>query len=81
MRCLHMTTRPCCSCQDLACVRRFLDSTSIRAMHFLRRYPAARLAALLYILFLHLFVWMLLSHLQNAAIARASKDLDIRHGR
>lgn len=60
---------------------RFLDTTSISAMHFLRRYPAARLAALAYILFLHLFVWMLLSHLQNAAIARASEPhLDIRNG-
>ena len=41
----------------------------------------ARLVALLYIMCLHVFLWMLLSHMQNAAIAASTQpDMDIRHG-
>lgn len=47
---------------------RFLDATTLTAVRFLRQYPLGRLAVFGYIVFIHLFVYLLIHHLQQRAM-------------
>ena len=51
----------------LAC--RVLDSSSAASVTFLKRYPLGRLGVLVYLLCLHLFVWLLIHRMQRVAMA------------
>jgi hypothetical protein len=45
-----------------------LDATTLTAVRFLRQYPLGRLLVFAYAIFIHLFVYTLIHHLQQQAL-------------
>ena len=45
-----------------------LDATTLTVVRFLKQYPLGRLVVLAYAIFIHLFVYTLIHHLQQQAL-------------
>jgi hypothetical protein len=54
------------------CAGRGLDVTASTFVRVLRQYPLGRLAVFCYVLFIHLFVYVLISRLQHRALSELS---------
>ena len=48
---------------------RVLDATASTAVRILKQHPLGRLAAFAYIIFVHLFLWVLIQQLQHHALS------------
>lgn len=55
------------ACWEVALCR-MLDATTLTVVRFLRQYPLGRLVVLAYAVFIHLFVYTLIHHLQQQAL-------------
>ena len=48
---------------------RLLDATASTAVRILKQHPLGRLGAFLYIIFIHLFLWVVIQRLQHKALS------------
>ena len=55
-----------CSCLLSCC--RFLDATASAFVRLLRQYPLGRLVIFLYIVFVHVFIYILINRLHSYAL-------------
>ena len=48
---------------------RLLDATASTAVRILKQHPLGRLGAFVYIVFIHLFLWVVIQRLQHMALS------------
>ena len=48
---------------------RLLDATASTAVRILKQHPLGRLGAFVYIIFIHLFLWIVIQRLQHKALS------------
>lgn len=58
-----------------------MDRTTLTAVRFLRQYPLGRLLIFVYIVFIHLFVYLLIHNLQQKALHVEHSALQMQKGR
>ena len=61
-----MVLMPHCFCLLSCC--RFLDATASAFVRLLRQYPLGRLVVFLYIIFVHVFIYILINRLHSYAL-------------
>ena len=50
-------------------MRRVLDATASTAVRVLKQHPLGRLGAFVYIIFIHLFLWIVIQRLQHKVLS------------
>ena len=68
--------RPAHQTDAMVWVSSWLDATAQTSARFLRQYPLGRLGVFGYLVGIHIFIWVLISHMQHAAL-----DSEHRHFR